>query len=92
MGRLSQTPTKSAKSALVVMTNSSNKQMENLLNDNSIVLNGGAKLSKMSVKKLRSRAKKLCVKRSGSKSQIAARIRSAKKSKKALKKRCSRKH
>ena len=63
-----------------------------LLQGGSIDMEGGGKkLSKMSVKKLRSRAKKICVKASGSKSKIASRIRKAKKSKKAMMRRCSKK-
>jgi len=62
-----------------------------LLQGGATDMEGGAKrLSKMSVKKLRSKAKKLCVKASGSKSKIASRIRKAKRSKKAMMRRCSR--
>lgn len=44
---------------------------------------------KTPIKVIRSRAKKACVKRSGSKSKILQRIRSAKKSKSATKRRCA---
>lgn len=49
---------------------------------------GGVKLADMPIKKLRARAKKNCVKASGTKSKIAANIKRAKKSKSAKASRC----
>lgn len=65
-----------------------NTRIQNLFQDGE--LEGGRK-SRNSISKLQARAKKLCVKASGSKSAIRQRIKSAKKSKQAIAKRCSRK-
>ena len=50
---------------------------------------GGVALQKMPIKKLRSRAKKMCVKANGKKGIIARSIRRASRSKKAMSRRCA---